>query len=197
MRVREVFERKEAWTSALPGFEERPGQLDMAESVENALRFERALVVEAGTGTGKTLAYLLPAALSGRKVVISTATRALQEQLAYKDIPLARRLLEPFGVTFESTMMKGLSNYVCMRRLAEAAASENGPRGLTRILDWLIGSSRHVTLFLAATQATMKSISPRHRALVLLRQLRGQHVARERRERHHDEADEPRFAALH
>ncbi|MFO0665824.1 MAG: ATP-dependent DNA helicase [Polyangiaceae bacterium] len=138
MLVRDVFRGREAWADALSDFEERAGQLQMAEAVESALQTERALLVEAGTGTGKTLAYLIPAILSGKKVVISTATRALQEQLALKDVPLARKLLEPLGVRFTATMMKGLSNYVCLRRLQEALSSDNGAsESLTRVLEWV------------------------------------------------------------
>src|SRR5713101_7497697 len=70
-----------------PDYEFRPGQLRMAEEVEAALAEKRHLLVEAGTGTGKTLAYLLPALAAGKRVVISTGTKTLQEQLYYKDIP--------------------------------------------------------------------------------------------------------------
>ena len=76
----------------LPGYEPRESQVAMAEQVESALRRGRALLIEAGTGTGKTLAYLVPAALSGIKVVISTATKARQEQLAEQDVPLLHAL---------------------------------------------------------------------------------------------------------
>jgi ATP-dependent DNA helicase DinG len=84
----------------------------MTDAVERALRDERVLVCEAGTGTGKTLAYLVPAILSGKKIVVSTATRALQEQIFTKDIPLIRQTL---GLPVSAALMKGLSNYVCRR----------------------------------------------------------------------------------
>src|SRR3954451_8717463 len=84
----------------------------MAERVEDALRHGRALMVEAGTGTGKTLAYLLPAARSGLKVVVSTATKTLQEQLADKDVPLLRSL----GVDAKVAFLKGRQNYLCLLR---------------------------------------------------------------------------------
>src|SRR2546430_1826410 len=84
----------------------------MAESVEDALGHGRALLVEAGTGTGKTLAYLLPAARSGLKVVVSTATKTLQEQLADKDVPLLRAL----GVDAKVAFLKGRQNYLCLLR---------------------------------------------------------------------------------
>src|SRR5947208_3892092 len=82
----------------------------MAGQVERALSQGRALVVEAGTGTGKTLAYLLPAARSGLKVVVSTATKALQEQLADKDVPL----LQSLGVKARFAFLKGRQNYLCL-----------------------------------------------------------------------------------
>src|SRR5262245_28161641 len=103
----------------LAGYEHRTGQLEMAVAVETALRDGRVLVCEAGTGTGKTLAYLVPALLSGKKVVISTATRALQEQIFAKDLPLVRRLLAERGVSFQAALMKGLPNYLCKRRFDE------------------------------------------------------------------------------
>ena len=100
----------------LPGFEPRPGQLAMAERVAQAIDMDERLLAEAGTGTGKTIAYLVPAILSGRKVVISTGTRTLQDQIAQVDLPRLQRVLpEPF--TF--AVMKGLSNYVCQRRFDE------------------------------------------------------------------------------
>src|SRR5262245_25687916 len=78
----------------LPDYEQREGQLEMARAVQRALEGDRHLLVEAGTGTGKTFAYLVPAVLSGRRVVVSTATHALQEQIFVKDIPLVRSVLE-------------------------------------------------------------------------------------------------------
>ncbi|HMK73751.1 MAG TPA: ATP-dependent DNA helicase [Myxococcaceae bacterium] len=98
----------------LPGWEQRPEQLALAREVERAFAERRALVAEAGTGTGKTLAYLVPAALSGRKVVISTATKNLQDQLFHKDLPLVQRGL---GLELRATLVKGRSNYLCLHRL--------------------------------------------------------------------------------
>jgi ATP-dependent DNA helicase DinG len=97
----------------------------MAEAVERALREESILFCEAGTGTGKTLAYLLPAILSGKKVVISTATRALQEQIVSQDLPLLERA---FGLHPRVRVMKGLSNYVCLRRFDEFRKSPEALR---------------------------------------------------------------------
>jgi ATP-dependent DNA helicase DinG len=101
---------------SLAGYESRPGQLVMARAVERALGEDRILLCEAGTGTGKTLAYLVPALLSGKKVVVSTATRALQEQIETRDLPLIARHL---GIALDVAVMKGLSNYVCLRRFDE------------------------------------------------------------------------------
>src|SRR5439155_269217 len=99
----------------LPAYEARPPQLAMAAQVEHALARGRALVVEAGTGTGKTLAYLLPAARSGLKTVVSTATKTLQEQLAEKDVPLLRAL----GVDAKVAFLKGRQNYLCLLRFEQ------------------------------------------------------------------------------
>lgn len=119
----------------LSAYESRRGQLEMAQAVERTLRDERVLFCEAGTGTGKTLAYLVPALLSGKKVIVSTATRALQEQIFQKDLPLIE---EALGLTFQVALMKGLSNYVCKRRLAEFRTSPESLRPMyARSLDAL------------------------------------------------------------
>jgi len=106
---------------SLAGYEARGAQLAMAEAVERALHEDRKVVCEAGTGTGKTLAYLVPAILSGRRVVISTATKALQEQIFTKDLPL---LAKHAGLTAEVALVKGLGNYLCRRRYDELRRSE-------------------------------------------------------------------------
>jgi len=96
-----------------PNYEYRAGQLEMAESVEAASENRQHLIVEAGTGTGKTLAYLVPMMRSGLRVVISTGTKNLQEQLFYKDIPLIKKLFPQMRVT----LMKGRQNYLCRQKL--------------------------------------------------------------------------------
>jgi ATP-dependent DNA helicase DinG len=98
--------------SPLP-YEYRPGQLEMAKSVERALAEHRHLIVEAGTGTGKTLAYLLPALRTGQRVIISTGTKALQDQLFFRDIPFLETLLGDLRVCY----MKGRANYLCRHKL--------------------------------------------------------------------------------
>jgi ATP-dependent DNA helicase DinG len=116
-----VPERLGRVVAGLPGGgEARPGQIEMAERVAESIRDGRHLVVRAGTGTGKTLAYLVPAVLSGQRVVVATATRALQDQLAGKDLPFLHRHLDR---PFDWAVLKGRSNYVCVQRLAEAGAA--------------------------------------------------------------------------
>jgi ATP-dependent DNA helicase DinG len=111
-----------AAAALFPGYEARAGQLAMAERIADAIDGDERLMVEAGTGTGKTLAYLVPALLSGRKVVVSTGTKTLQDQIAGVDLPRLRAMFERAGLLqapLEWAVMKGLSNYVCRRRLQE------------------------------------------------------------------------------
>jgi ATP-dependent DNA helicase DinG len=96
------------------GYEFRPSQQEMAELVEQAFREKRHAIVEAGTGTGKTLAYLIPAIRSGRRVVVSTATKSLQEQLYTKDVPFLQRHFAP---NLKVAMMKGRGNFLCRQKL--------------------------------------------------------------------------------
>lgn len=112
-----LLDDAEHMSAYLPGFAPRAVQSEMAEAVATAVDNGERLVVEAGTGTGKTLAYLLPALASGQKVIISTATRYLQEQLADKDVPLATRIL---GHDVHIAVLKGRSNYLCLHRLEQA-----------------------------------------------------------------------------
>ena len=98
----------------LPGFRSRLAQVEMAQATAQTIEAGGCLVAEAGTGTGKTLAYLVPAILSGRKVLVSTATKTLQDQLFLKDLPVVRRALErPLRIA----LLKGRSNYLCLYRL--------------------------------------------------------------------------------
>jgi len=140
--IRETFGRT-GILSQQPKFEYRPEQQQMAESIARALRENRHLVVEAGTGVGKSLAYLVPSLLFGlenrRKVIVSTHTINLQEQLLHKDIPAARKLIDR---PFEATLMKGRQNYLCPSRL-ERAMQNSGDlftssqqEELLRIKDW-------------------------------------------------------------
>lgn len=101
-----------------PAYEFRRGQLQMAQAVEQALEQKRHLIVEAGTGTGKTLAYLMPVIRSGKRVLISTGSKNLQEQLFYKDIPFLEQSLYPGGkAKLRVCYMKGRANYLCRKKL--------------------------------------------------------------------------------
>ena len=132
--LKRFFRPGGALAAAHPGFESRPGQLAMALEVDEALAERRKLIVEAGTGTGKTLAYLVPALLSEKRVVISTGTKALQEQLYFRDIPFLERVVgRPLRVCY----MKGRSNYACRQKIYEA---EGSPvlTGLEEVADFQI-----------------------------------------------------------
>lgn len=109
-----------AAAAQLPGGgEQRPGQLEMTSAIADAIVTEKHLIAAAGTGTGKSLAYLVPAVLNGERAVVATATKALQDQLANKDLPF---LQEHADVPFEFAVLKGRSNYVCRQRLQELEA---------------------------------------------------------------------------
>ncbi len=134
LTVRKFFAKNGPLAQAHPNYEFRAGQLQMALAVEKALDEKRHQIVEAGTGTGKTLAYLLPALLSGRRVVISTGTKNLQEQLFYKDIPFLEQFF-PGGI--KACLMKGRANYLCRQKLYDA---EKEPilEGLEEVSDFAI-----------------------------------------------------------
>jgi len=124
--------------SMIGGYEHRPAQLQMAEAVHDAFQKHHHTVVEAGTGTGKTLAYLLPAICSGRRVVISTATKSLQEQLYQKDVPF---LQKHFAPNLKVAVMKGRSNFLCLSKM-HALADQPMLKGMEegnafrQIRDW-------------------------------------------------------------
>ncbi len=139
-----------AVTSALPSAEDRPGQRDMARAVERAVREGRHLVVQAGTGTGKTLGYLVPALLSGRRTVVATATKALQDQLASKDLPL---LDEHLGRPFDWAVLKGRSNYICLQRLRELDDAATGQLELEELAVTTRAEVRRLATW-ASTSAT-------------------------------------------
>jgi ATP-dependent DNA helicase DinG len=122
--MEEIFGRDGLIARAHPEYEYRPGQIEMAGAVLRAFEERRHLIVEAGTGTGKTLAYLVPAiaaaASRGGRVVISTGTKNLQEQLMEKDIPFLQRILPK---KFTAAYMKGRNNYACLQRIKRAETS--------------------------------------------------------------------------
>jgi len=140
----EVFGPRGPLARSLPGFTPRRSQLAMAGRVALALENRAPLVVEAGTGTGKTFAYLVPALLSGRRVLISTGTRTLQDQLFNKDLPL---LAGAIGVPARVALLKGRSNYLCSYRLAQLgqAAGQRSlvapkDRTLARVERWALST---------------------------------------------------------
>lgn len=122
----------------IPHYEDRPEQRRMASAVFRSLLSDDVLLAEAGTGTGKTLAYLVPALLSGKRVVVSTGTRTLQDQITRHDIPLLRELMP---TAFVAVTLKGVSNYLCLRKLYDTMAHGGLPPGaqadeLSRIAAW-------------------------------------------------------------
>jgi ATP-dependent DNA helicase DinG len=121
--------------TALPGFEVRDSQRAMAGAVADVIADGGVLLAEAGTGTGKTLAYLVPAILSGQRVLVSTGTKNLQEQLIDKDVPLLRQAL---GVPFRATCMKGRGNYLCLHRFEQVRIDDRPRDDHTRVALTLI-----------------------------------------------------------
>ncbi len=117
--VSTVFADDGTLARAIPGYRVRPQQLEMAERITTAIRENKVLVAEAGTGTGKTFAYLVPALLSGGKVIISTGTKTLQDQLFERDLPAVREALK---VSASIALLKGRANYVCHYHLERAVA---------------------------------------------------------------------------
>jgi len=112
-----VFSATGALAQVVPGFRARAGQLEMAEAIKKVINNQQVIVAEAGTGTGKTFAYLVPALLSGGKVIISTGTKTLQDQLFGRDIPVVRDALR---VPVTVALLKGRANYVCHHHLERA-----------------------------------------------------------------------------
>ena len=123
---------------AVPAFETRPAQLQLDDAVSKVFDSGGVLLAEAGTGTGKTLAYLIPAILSRHRVLVSTGTKNLQEQIYFKDLPVLR---EALGIPFTATYMKGRGNYLCLQRFeswrdSPAIKSSEEARHITLIDEW-------------------------------------------------------------
>ncbi len=142
--LRAVFADSGLLAQAMPGFRPRAGQQAMAEAVAQTIRDSGQLVAEAGTGTGKTFAYLVPALLSGGKVIISTGTKTLQDQLFERDLPLIRDALK---VPVTISLLKGRANYVCLHHLEKTSRegrlpSRDDARHLTRIVKFAQASER-------------------------------------------------------
>jgi ATP-dependent DNA helicase DinG len=135
--VDDAFASDGPLTRALPAFEPRPGQREMASAVANVLTNGGTLLAEAGTGTGKTLAYLIPTILNRKRVLVSTGTKNLQEQIYSKDVPTLARALD---VPFSATYMKGRGNYLCLHRFEQFKSEGNNPEHrihLTLIDEWV------------------------------------------------------------
>ncbi|MFI4887023.1 MAG: ATP-dependent DNA helicase, partial [Steroidobacterales bacterium] len=132
LELEDIFAEGGPLQRALPGFNIRRQQVHMAARVAAALARREVLTVEAGTGTGKTFAYLVPALLSGTRVLVSTGTRTLQDQLYTKDLPL---LGAAIGRPAKVALLKGRSNYLCHHRL-EQAAGLSRDETLERIRSW-------------------------------------------------------------
>ncbi len=137
---REVFGPQGPLAGAIPGYAVRPEQWAMANAVGAALARSEPLIIEAGTGTGKTFAYLVPTLLSGQNVIISTGTRTLQDQLFHRDVPMLARAI---GLPVRIALLKGRSNYLCRYRLDGApeqrslfGAAKGSARHMNRILRW-------------------------------------------------------------
>ena len=143
LRTDDVFRAGGRLATAHPSYERRAGQEEMALAVEDALREGRRLLIEAGTGVGKTLAYLVPAALSGRRVVVSTGTKNLQDQIVEKDLPF---VVERLGIPVTATAVKGRDNYLCLRRFHDYDRDPLLPtiqegEAYERVRDWAPGTA--------------------------------------------------------
>ncbi len=117
------FSRNGALSKVIAGYQPRAAQIEMAEAISNAIELKRHFIAEAGTGTGKTFAYLVPAIFSGKKTIVSTGTKNLQDQLFNKDLPLIRKAVK---TPFIAALLKGRSNYLCTLRLKNAMTSSLG-----------------------------------------------------------------------
>ncbi len=126
--IRELFDADGPLAAAIPGFATRDEQIRMAEAVAYSLRTRGKLIVEAGTGTGKTFAYLVPALVSGQRVIVSTGTKTLQDQLYHRDLPAVARAI---GRPVRIALLKGRANYLCLHRL-DMAEQQAIARGLRR-----------------------------------------------------------------
>jgi ATP-dependent DNA helicase DinG len=136
--LQSFFSSDGALADILDGYQARAAQTEMAEAIADAIHENQNLIAEAGTGTGKTFAYLLPAILSGKKVVISTGTKNLQDQLFNKDLPIIRKALK---MPFVAALLKGRSNYLCKYRLQNSLDSSFGfgkeeAAALSKIKSW-------------------------------------------------------------
>jgi ATP-dependent DNA helicase DinG len=134
-----VFAEEGLLAQVITGYQPRQAQIEMAQSIASAIDSQQNLIAEAGTGTGKTFAYLIPAILSRKKVIVSTGTKNLQDQLFNKDLPLIRSALPK--TPFRASLLKGRANYLCSYRLDQAlntafGYSQEDAKALSLIHDW-------------------------------------------------------------
>jgi ATP-dependent DNA helicase DinG len=115
-KVSELFSKHGVLSAAIDGFSARKSQVDMALAIEQSIKNKSPLIVEAGTGTGKTFAYLAPAMVSNKKAIISTGTKNLQEQLFHRDLPILKKAL---ASNRQAALLKGRSNYLCLHRMSQ------------------------------------------------------------------------------
>jgi ATP-dependent DNA helicase DinG len=137
-RAAQLLGSEGPFSATLPGFAPRQEQLELADAIESAVARDALLVAEAGTGIGKTLAYLVPAVLSGKRTIISTGTKNLQDQLYFRDLPLVCRTLDLEPAT---ALLKGRGNYLCLYRMDQARATGELPSReavaeLEAVFDW-------------------------------------------------------------
>ncbi|KLN66300.1 ATP-dependent DNA helicase [Vibrio sp. VPAP30] len=133
--ISKTFSSEGALGKAIPGFQPRQAQLDMAEAVASAIKSQSQVVVEAGTGTGKTFAYLVPSLLSGKKTIISTGSKNLQEQLFHRDLPLMVNALGYYG---QVALLKGRANYLCLDRLSRQMVESHNQTADPTLLSQLV-----------------------------------------------------------
>ena len=135
-QVRQVFSEQGVLSRAAEQFVPRQGQTDMALAVAAVIESGGALVVEAGTGVGKTFSYLVPALLSGERVLLSTATKTLQDQLFGRDLP---RLVQALGLPTRLALLKGRGSYLCLYRMELARQGGALPdRSVTLSTRWIL-----------------------------------------------------------
>ena len=133
--LKDLFSESGELSSIVPGYISRPVQLELAQVISDAIMSGDNALLEAGTGTGKTFAYLLPLVASGKKAIVSTGTKALQDQLFFKDLPLVTSLLEG---RYKVALLKGRANYVCPERLDKSLKVISGSASSAKVLDKLV-----------------------------------------------------------
>ncbi|MBU2897943.1 ATP-dependent DNA helicase [Vibrio hepatarius] len=133
--ISKIFSADGALGKVIQGFQPRKSQLEMAEAISTAIQANQQVVIEAGTGTGKTFAYLIPALQSGKKTIISTGSKNLQEQLYHRDLPL---MTDALGFCGQVALLKGRANYLCLDRLSRQMVESHSDRADTDLLSQLV-----------------------------------------------------------